>query len=66
MIHKITNTKALHDIYFEDIDDVVSSKKECYLINPWVFFYFSTLKAAKVKAKKLGISEEVVNQNGRK
>jgi len=60
MIHTVKNTKGLHDVYFEDIDEFVSSKNECYMINIFLLFYFSTLEAAKVKAKKLGISEEVV------
>ena len=62
MIHKVTNTTALHDVYFEDIDDVVSSKDKAYLINPFLYFYFSTLKAAKEKAEKLGVSDKVVTQ----
>lgn len=60
MIHKITNTKALHDIYFEDINDVVSSKNTAYLINTFLFFYFSSPSAAKERAKQLGISQEIV------
>lgn len=60
MIQHITNTKRLHDVYFEDIDALVSSKEECYLVNAFRFYYFSTPDAAKEKARKLGASEEIV------
>ncbi len=59
MIHKITNTKWMGDVYFEDVDKTVSSQDECYLIDVFYFYYFSTLDAAKEKAKKLGISCEM-------
>lgn len=60
MIHEITNTENLKDVYFEDKDDVVSSQEKCYLINAWYFFYFSTIESAQEKARKMGISEQVV------
>jgi hypothetical protein len=60
MIHEITNTKNLRDVYFEDKNDVVSSQEKCYLINAWYFFYFSTIESAQKKAKEMGISDQVV------
>ncbi|MFT7565862.1 MAG: hypothetical protein ACI846_000148 [Pseudoalteromonas distincta] len=59
MIHKINNTKELNDTYFEDIDALVSSQDEAYLINTFYFFYYSTLESAKKKARSIGISENV-------
>lgn len=56
MIHKITDTTGLTDVYFEDIDATVGTKSECYMINRWYFYYFSTIEAAQEKATKLGIS----------
>lgn len=60
MIHKVTNTKHLHDVYFEDINEVVSCKEEAYLVQVWYYYFFSTLEAAQEKARELGISEELV------
>lgn len=60
MIHHITDTKSLRDVCLEDSDDMAGSVSECYMINVWYFYYFATLEAAQEKARKLGISEEVV------
>lgn len=59
MIHKIKNTSQLYDVFFEDIDELVNTQEECYLINAWYYYYYSSLSAAKIKAKKIGISQEV-------
>lgn len=61
MINHITVSSELKDVYFEDIDAPVSSKKECYEILAFYYYYFSTLEAAKQKAKELGISDELNN-----
>lgn len=49
LITHITNTKTseLHDVYFEDIDALVSSKKEAWLVYTFLWRYFSTEKAAQ-------------------
>jgi len=60
MIHHVTDTSELKDVYFEDIDATVGSKKEAYMINVWYFYYFSTLEAAEAKAERLGIGKELV------
>jgi hypothetical protein len=61
MIQKITKTASLKDVYFEDIDGFVASKDVAYLVQSFYFFYFSTPEAAQEKAKKLGLSEAIVD-----
>jgi len=65
MIEKISNTKTydLDGVYFEDIDEKVSSKDVCYLITAFKFYYFSTLEAAEEKATSLGIGQLVMDSN---
>jgi hypothetical protein len=48
-----TKTKDLSGVYFEDIDALVSSKKEAWLVNNFLFRYFSTERAAEAYNFKL-------------
>lgn len=61
MIQKINKTNAafLKGVYFEDINALVSSKDEAYLVRSFYFFYFSTLEAAKEKSTSLNLSTDV-------
>ena len=63
MIYVIDDTSDLKDVYLEDIDGFVGSTPECYLVQAWYFYYFSTLNAAKTKARSLGVSDEVRTEN---
>lgn len=63
MIEKITNTKNLRDVYFEDIDATVDTKKECYLVESFLLLYFSTLKSAESYAARRGLELTVVEHN---
>ncbi|MFY0656171.1 MAG: hypothetical protein JXR12_05295 [Neptunomonas phycophila] len=60
MIHEITDTSSLDDVYFEDKDDVVASQDVAYLICPFKFYYYSTKEAARTKAQSMGISDQIV------
>lgn len=59
MIHKVVDTSGLEGVYFDDTDELVGTREECYLVQAWYFHYFSTLESAKEKAQKLGLSQEV-------
>lgn len=62
MIRKINNTKTFSDVYFEDINYVVSSRDTAYLVQAFYYYYYSTEEAAKQKARSLGISEQIMEQ----
>lgn len=49
MIQHIENTKTadLAGVYFDDIDALVSSKKEAWLVYTFLWHYFSTETAAQ-------------------
>jgi len=49
MIEHITDTKTadLNGVYFEDIDALVSDKKEAWLVYTFLYYYFSTECAAE-------------------
>lgn len=59
MIHKVTDTSELKDVYFEDIDALVGSQDEAFLVYTFYFYYYSTLEAAQEKCRSLGVSEEL-------
>lgn len=44
---KDTKSKELENVLFDDIDDLVSSKEEAFLVINWYFRYFSTKEAAE-------------------
>lgn len=57
MIKHIKNTKTseLGDVYFEDINELVSSKEQAWLVNGFLFRYYSTEEAAKAYMNKSSI-----------
>ena len=61
MIQLIKNTKRDHleGVYFEDIDDLVSSKDKAWLL-PFLRKYFSTEKAATDWCEARGLSTSIV------
>ena len=62
MIELIKNTKRDHleGVYFEDIDDLVSSKDKAWLVYTLLFRYFSTEKAATDWCEARGLSTSIV------
>ncbi len=55
MVTHVINTKEtnLRGVYFEDIDALVSSKNEAWLVNAFLFRYYSTKSAALKYNSKL-------------
>lgn len=49
MIQHIQNTQTtdLNGVYFEDIDALVSSQEDAWLVYKFFWYYFSTKKAAE-------------------
>lgn len=47
MIRHIEDTNSIEGVYFEDIDALVSSKSEAWLIVKFYYYYFSTKEAAE-------------------
>ena len=63
MIQHIKQTQAEHlkGVYFEDIDALVSTQSEAWLVNAFYFKYFSTWEAAEAFNRKLtGIKNQQV------
>lgn len=61
MVQHINNTQTpdLAGVYFEDIDALVSSQKEAWLVNNFLFRYFSTEAAAEAYNFKLtGVKDQ--------
>ena len=48
MVQHIENTKtpALNGVYFDDIEELVSSRSEAWLVYSFLWYYFSTKDAA--------------------
>lgn len=44
---KDTKSKELDTVYFDDINELVSSKEEAFLVTNWYLRYFSTKEAAE-------------------